>query len=479
MRVLLVQPNQERTRGFQRMACLEPLGLETIAGGLSPRHEVGLVDLRVEPNRLAATLTAFRPAVVGISANFTTDTYQALAVAKAVRELAPETYVVVGGNHASLRPIDFHHAAVDAVVLGEGEVTARELAECLAVGGDPRQVSGLALSRPGGQSFTRERPLVENLDALPLPQRSLSQGHRRLYHLVLTRPLALVETIRGCPYRCRFCAVWRFHRGGVRRKSAHRVVEELTQVEEPNVLFTDDNFLSDIPRSREIARLIRERGIRKRYQIQARSDAIARHPEVIAEWRDVGLGTVFIGFEKPVQAELEAVNKRNTVENNEKALAVLRRQGIEPTASFIVDPDYGQAEFAALRAYVGRLRLQWPTFTVLTPLPGTPLFECMKERLTTSSYELFDLLHAVVPTRLPLPEFYRDLAALWRSAYPPWRQRLARVFFALRDLLSGDATYGGWRDALAEIGCLTNAAAYQEGAAGCTRRGHAGHLDRR
>ena len=183
---------------------------------------------------------------------------------------------------------------------------------------------------------------------------------------------------------------------------------------------------------------------------------------MIAEWRDVGLEDVFIGFEKSVQAELEAVNKRNTVENNEKALAVLRRQGIEPTASFIVSPDYGQAEFAALRAYVRRLRLRWPTFTALTPLPGTALFEEMKGRLTTANFELFDLLHAVVPTRLPLPEFYGELAALWRSAYPPWRQRLARLRFALRDLLSGDATYACWRDMLAEISRLTNAAAYQE-----------------
>jgi len=462
MRILLVQPNQVHTRGYQRMACLEPLGLEMIAGALSPRHEVGLVDLRLEPNRLAAALTEFRPAVVGISANFTTDVYQALGAAEAIRELAPEAYVVMGGCHSSLQPVDFHHAAVDAIVLGEGEVTARELVECLAVGGDPRQVPGLALNRSDGQCFTGERPLLERLDGLPQPHRALSGEHRGLYHLVLTRPLALVETIRGCAYRCRFCAVWRFHRGGVRCKSPHRVLEELVQVEEPNVLFTDDNFLSDIPRAREIARLLRELGIRKRYQIQARSDAIARHPEVIAEWRDVGLEDVFIGFEKSVQAELEAVNKRNTVENNEKALAVLRRQGIEPTASFIVGPDYGQAEFAALRAYVRRLRLRWPTFTVLTPLPGTALFEEMKGRLATANFELFDLLHAVVPTRLPLPEFYGELAALWRSAYPPWRQRLARLYFALRDLLSGDATYACWRDMLAEISRLANAAAYQE-----------------
>ena len=462
MRILLIQPSQERTRGFQRMACLEPLGLEMIAGVLAPRHEVLLLDLRLEADRLSSALMDFRPALVGISANFTTDLYQALSLAKVIKELAPKAYVIVGGHHASLSPADFRHRAVDAIVMGEGELATRELVECLAAGSDPAQVPGLMLNQPQGLRLTGPPSLVESLDVLPEPERSLTRNHRQAYHLALTGQMALMETARGCPYHCRFCAVWRFHRGKVRYKSPQRVVQELERLEEPNILFTDDNFLTNIPRVREIARIVRERGIRKHYQIQARSDAIVRHPEAIAQWQEIGLGGVFIGFEKPAQAELDAVDKQNSVENNEKALDILRRQGIEPTASFIVDPDYGHREFAALRAYVRRLKLRWPTFSVLTPLPGTVLFEEMKERLVTTNYELYDLLHAVLPTRLPLAEFYRELAGLWRGAYPPWKQKLAWLYFSLRYLLYQSSRCVCWQEVLAEGNRLIEAAAYQE-----------------
>ncbi|MGQ9554668.1 MAG: B12-binding domain-containing radical SAM protein, partial [Anaerolineae bacterium] len=439
---------------------VEPLGLEMIAGALTDRHEAVLLDLRLGSEALASTLRDFRPQLVGISSSFTTDIYRTIEVAQVAKQADPGTFVVVGGHHPSLRPQDFWHSAVDAIVVGEGEVTARELIACLESGGDPARVPGLVLNREEGQRFTLPRPFIENLDLLPHPRRSLTRTYRRHYFQVLTRPIALVETARGCPYRCRFCSVWHFYQGKVRFKSPRRVVEELMEVEEPHVLFTDDNFLADTDRAAEIAGLIKERGIRKGYQIQARSDAIVKHPELIAQWQEVGLGGVFIGFEKPDQVRLDAENKHNSVENNEGALEVLRRQGIEPTVSFIVDPEYDRSDFATLRAYVHRLKLRWPTFSVLTPLPGTALFEQTKEQLTTNNYELFDLLHAVLPTRLPLAEFYDELAGLWRTAYPLWKQRAAGVYLFLRELCSRGPSPACWRMALAEGRRLIEARTY-------------------
>jgi len=462
VRVLLAQPDQNRTIGLQQLARVEPLGLEMIAGALRDRHEVALLDLRLEPDALVATLTDFRPHLVGISSTFTVDIYRALSVAEAAKAADPRTFVFVGGHHPSLHPVDFHVPAVDAIVVGEGELTTQELVDCLAAGDDPGRVPGLVLNHPAGQHATGQRPLLKDLDALPHPSRSLTRAYRQCYYLVLTQPVASLETTRGCPYHCRFCSVWRFYQGRVRFKSPQRVVEELEAVEEPDVLFTDDNFLANVRRAGEIARLIQERGIRKRYMIQARSDAIVRHPEVVAQWWEVGLGGVFIGFEKSDQAGLEAVNKHNSVENNERALEVLREQGIEPTTSFIVDPDYGHDDFAALRAYVRRLKLGMPVFTVLTPLPGTVLFEEVRERLTTANRELFDLAHAVLPTRLPPAEFYEELARLWREAYPRWKLGLARMYLSLRDLWSRSPGAAHWQGVLAEARRFGDARVYLE-----------------
>jgi radical SAM superfamily enzyme YgiQ (UPF0313 family) len=436
MRVLLAQPDQNRTMGLQQLARVEPLGLEMIAGALWSRHEVALLDLRLEPDGLADTLAAFQPHLVGISASFTIDIYRALDIASAAKAANPRSVVFVGGHHPSLRPEDFYHPAVDAIVVGEGELTASELVDTVAAEGDLGRVPGLVLNQSQGQHFTGQRPLLKDLDALPYPARVLTRACRQDYYLVVIRPVALVETTRGCPHRCRFCSVWPFYRGLVRYKSPQRVVRELGAIEEPHVMFTDDNFLTKADRAGEIVRLIRERGIRRRYSFQARSDDIVRHPEVVEQWREVGLDHVFIGFERPDQSGLKAVSKHNSVKNNEEALAILRSVGIEPNPSFISDPSDDHEDFAALRAYVRRLKLRFPYFNVLTPLPGTALFADMKDCLTTANYELFDLAHAVTPTRLQPAEFYQEFAKLWRQAYPNWKIGVFRLTMFLRDLFS-------------------------------------------
>ena len=463
MRVLLVQPAQNRTLGLQQLARVEPLGLEMLAGALVGAHEVALLDLRIEPDGLPAALAEVRPALVGISSTFTIDLPRTLAIARAVKAWDHRTVVVVGGHHVSLRPADALDPAIDAVVVGEGEFALRELADCLAAGGDPAGVPGLVLNRHGAQVPTAPRPLLRNLDALPLPARALTEPWRARYYAALASPLASVETARGCPYRCDFCSVWRFYGGRIRFKSPARVVQEVAAVDEATILFTDDNFLASPRRAAEIARLIRARGLRKAYNLQARSDTIVRHPELLAAWRELGLTTVVIGFEKPDQAALDGVNKHNSVANNEAALEVLRHLGIEPVTSFIVDPGASPADFALLRAYVRRLHLRLPLFAVLTPLPGTELFTSEQARLTTQDYGRFDLVHAVLPTRLPAAQFYAELARLWRIAYPRWELSLAGLAFAVADAWrrAPAAHREAWRTALAEVRRFGDPGAYQ------------------
>lgn len=400
--------------GFHPHAVVEPLGLEMVARALEGHH-VEILDLFPSEN-LTAAIESLRPDACGISCTFTVDVYRTLEIAAKVKEMQPQCFVFVGGHHATLNPMDFLHEAVDAVILGEGETTAPALLHALQTGADLQSVPGLMLFTPEGPRFTGMRPLLEDLDRLPFPARHLTAPYRRHYHLGLN-PIATVETARGCPYRCNFCSVWRFYRRRFRMKSPERVIAELVTTPGSHVLFTDDNFLTDIRRASRIAELVRQNRIRKEFLFQARSDSIVRHPDVIAQWRKAGLTSVFIGFEKIDDEALESVEKNNCVANNERALEILRRHRVRVVASFIIDPTDGPSEFARLREYVRRLRIRTPTFSVLTPLPGTQLFEALRQRLTTTNYELFDLLHAVLPTRLSLPEFYRELAKLYRSAY--------------------------------------------------------------
>lgn len=427
MKILLIQPGFGRGLGFQQVALVEPLGLETVAATLlASGRTVKILDLRIE-KKLEKWIRDFDPALCGIGCSFTIDVYQTLRIAQAVKRIKKNAFVIVGGHHASLSPNDLNHPAVDAVVIGEGEETARELAAALEEGRDLKEVPGLALNQNGVQQLTGIREQVNDLDDLPLPARHLLQKNAKRYFMGFQRPLVMMETGRGCPHRCEFCSVWRFFQGKCRTKSPERVVEEIATIQAEFVIFVDDNFFLSVPRARQIAEILITKGIRRKITVQVRSDTIVAHPDLLTLWTKAGLWKVFIGLEKVGDDELSSLGKRNSVRNNEEAIKILQAHNIEICASFIVDPQYDHQDFARLKNYLRKWNLQFPSLTVLTPLPGTDLFQRLKAKLTTQNLELFDCAHTVLPTRLSLPEFYREYSSLWKSGFLPKGVRWVEV----------------------------------------------------
>jgi len=466
MRVLLVQPRQRARAGFRggfrSMAVVEPLGLEIVAAALQGDCDVKLVDLMPGVD-LDRVVSRFAPDLCGVSCSFTVDVAESLRIAAAVKTLRPQTFVFVGGHHASLNPSDFARPVVDAVVVGEGESSAPELVRALASGEDPLSVAGLVINTPAGQTPTGSRPLIADLDMVPFAARSHTHPLRRKYHLGVRGPIASLETSRGCPYRCTFCSVWRFHQGRVRFKSAARVVDEIESIESRNVFVTDDNFLASIPRAEAIADLLLQRGVKKRFIYQARTDSIARHPETVAKLREAGFATVFLGLEKIDPEGMESVHKANTVESNEKSLAILKKVGVNIFGTLIVDPGYEEGDFHRLREYVRRHAIPNAWFTVLTPLPGTALFEQVQELLTTRDWDMYDLAHAVLPTKLSLERFYREYARLYAAVYSPWVlvRRAWEALFDRRGRNVGDLPSPAliWKS-LASLRCMTDPREY-------------------
>ena len=411
MRILLVQPDYRgQFGGLIQVMMPEPFALEMIAAAV-PEHEVRIVDLRVQDD-LGATLASFRPQLVGVT-SLTANSPQALQVCQEAKRLDPDIFTVVGGFHAALNPQDFDSAGVDAVAVGEGEVTFAELVAALDRGSDLRRVPGLRLRYQGRVVETPQRGLIKNLDALPLPARHLTAAYREHYAWYLWPEVYAVETARGCPYRCNFCAVWQFHHGRCRLKSPARVLDELLAVPGKHVFIVDDNFLQDLTRAQRIGQLIAEAGLSKRYFVQARSDSIVRRPAVVEQWAKLGLSIVGLGFETFRQEELQSFNKRNTVAANEKAVRILQSNGVQIWGCFIVDPAWERRDFDGLLEHLERLRLSFHQFTVLTPIPGTGFFTEKVQELLTTNYERFDFLHSVLPTKLPVAEFYENLARLY------------------------------------------------------------------
>jgi radical SAM superfamily enzyme YgiQ (UPF0313 family) len=248
------------------------------------------------------------------------------------------------------------------------------------------------------------------------------------------KPLASIRTSKGCPHRCNFCALWKLAGGRYFRRAPERIVQELSVIEEPFVFFADDESLIDAPRMMNLARQIRQAGIRKRYFLYGRSDTIARHPELIEVWKDIGLERVFIGFESFRDEDLQAIRKGSTTGDNAQAAKILRSFGVDIYASFIIRPDFGKSDFAALRDYCRALDLPFASFAVLTPLPGTDLYASVRERMISHEFAFFDFIHTLLPTSLPLVEFYEEYYRLYRTAVPfrnamafLWKYRLREI----------------------------------------------------
>ncbi len=402
--------------GLEMITFVEPLGFECVAGGLELEgHECQIVDLRIDGLAKGFDKArAFDPEIVGLQCNFTTERYRTLRVARAVRQEFPKALVVLGGHDASRDPDWFQDPAYDVVAVGDGEEIMPALVAAYEKATDLRQVRGLVLNTPTGQVSTGPAPARGNVDDLPMPARHLIRDYADEYYINFNRPLAMMETARGCPFKCNFCSVWKFHESTFREKSPQRVVDELAQIEAYNVFISDDIFWMNVKRGRELAAAIKASGIRKRYTVQTRSDIITRFPELIEQWKDCGELSIFLGLEKIDDEGLAAVNKSNTAANNDLAIEILRDLGVGYTPNFIVDPDWGREDFDKLKRWIDRTGAYNSGFSVLTPLPGTDLWDETVGDLTTDDWELFDITHAVLPTKLPLHEFYGELAGLWR-----------------------------------------------------------------
>jgi radical SAM superfamily enzyme YgiQ (UPF0313 family) len=128
--------------------------------------------------------------------------------------------------------------------------------------------------------------------------------------------------------------------------------------------------------------------------------------------------TTLIGFESFRDADLEKWDKRNTVANNIKATKILKEFGVEIVGYFLVDPAFSEKDFQQLLEHVQKLEVDKPIFSILTPFPGTQLFDEVKDKIITRNYTFYDGMHALMPTELDPKKFYKLYADLFRKSYP-------------------------------------------------------------
>ena len=425
MRVLLVHPSPLMYSEIYLR--LEPLGLERVGAALRDAgHEVRLIDLQIFDRRdYLRELERFAPGAVGFSLNYLANVPEVLDLARETRRLRPECFVFAGGHSGSFIAAELleHGAgALDCFVRGEGELIAPRLLEAV---GDPRLAT-----LPGVVTRDGAGPaplMLDDIDRYP-PARDLTR-RRHKYFIGILDPCASVEFTRGCPWDCSFCSAWTFYGRRYRQGSPEAAAEDVARIAEPNVFIVDDVAFVHPEHGFAIGRELERRRVRKQYYLETRCDVLLRNPEVFEYWRRLGLRYMFLGVEALDAEALRLHRKRVSPTDNLKALEVARRLDLTVAVNIIADPDWDEQRFAIVREWA----LSVPEIvhlTVSTPYPGTEIWHTEARRLTTLDYRLFDVQHAVLPTRLPLARFYQELvqtqavlhrkhlgvAALWQTA---------------------------------------------------------------
>ncbi len=404
MKILLVKPPvPRRAIGAAHASLCEPLELEVLAGNLRD-HDTTVLDMRVDPTPFDQVLERVQPDLVGVTAN-TMEVQTARSVLRRVKEVFPAVATVVGGPHATARPEDFAGSFVKAIVLGQGVATLRELAEARERGRPLEAVPGLIVNSGGKQAATPPRPPVTSLGEFPAPDRRTTDAYRSCYYHAWVKPVMLVQGSSGAT------------RPGTVGAQPHdsRVVQEVERVaaemaeEEEGICLADDDALAEPPRIARLCALLKEAKFSRPIYLCSHAQAIVDDSEIIEDLAELGL--------KAVALALNGVETGGPLPEQRRAVEILHAADVAVAGEFQAHPEFDVDDLRRQGEYAWQLKVEFPTFSTPTPFPGTKLYAERQNSLGTPDWELFDRVHCVLPTRLPLRTFYAELARLYAGAY--------------------------------------------------------------
>lgn len=374
MKILLVNVEKDIPSELEKLV---PLGLNYLAS--FAKQKIPSIEIKIITSTDSRAVFKEKPDLVGFSSVSQAFGYTTDLINETTREKIP---TLVGGVHLSFLPESLPQTEAIGVV-GEGEQTFVELLRLMKQEGCSYR-KGLGLIR--GIVYRDEhnrlvrtpfRPPIEPIDNIPMPDRELLDIKRgTTVHLISSR---------GCPFKCAFCASTRLYEG-VRFFSAEYVVNEIqfliARYKPILIKFYDDLFVASKSRLREIVKKITAAGIHKKALFSINATASMIDEEIARLLKEMNVYTVGMGLESGNQEILRYLKAgKATVEQNERAVNILVKNNINPTGSFIIgSPGEDESKFEDTLRFICRSRLSKSYLYLLTPYPGTPLWDYALEK---------------------------------------------------------------------------------------------------
>jgi anaerobic magnesium-protoporphyrin IX monomethyl ester cyclase len=436
--LLLNPPYRKRGRGFNREGrCTQeagfwstpwpPYSLASIAAVL--RQGGRAVEVRDCPalgigeDRLKKIVEDGRYGL--IVAAVSTETIDGdLRVLAALKERT-KARIAIFGIHATVfgEEIIRANAAIDAVVLAEPEATAGELAAAIESGRPPGEIAGIVFrdAQDGEPARTPPRSFIADLDALPFPAWDLIDLSR--YRLpIVGRNFIMINTLRGCPYRCSFCNSRAYYGSTARCRSVPSLIAEIRHhiatVGARDIFFWGDTFTLRREQVRALCEALIAEEISIRWVANSRVDTV--DPEILALMSRAGCWMVSFGIESGDEDILRSCDKNITLERISRAVRDARAAGLLTAGHFIFGLP-GETASSARRTsrFARRLGLDFAAFYTAVPFPGSPLYEQARAAgwLRDGDWTRFNQTEAVM-----------DLPTMSRVQVEAARRRARRAF---------------------------------------------------
>jgi radical SAM superfamily enzyme YgiQ (UPF0313 family) len=344
----------------------------------SLRAEFGndLIDFKITDREIGKTINSYRPDIVGITCVSQNYNYAIKYASIAKKRNIP---VLIGGTHITVLPTTMTRN-MDVAVIGEGEMAIRDLFSLFLkrkrfIKKDLLGLKGLAFWYGEKIILTEKRAPIAPMDSIPNPARDLMRIEKCTH----------VFSSRGCPYRCVFCASSRFWQS-TRFFSAEYVVKEIKDLYEnfgvKEIDFWDDLFIVSKPRIKEIVRLLKNEGLlgKLSFSCAVRSNLIDE--SMVKLLKKLNVKGVSMGLESGTPRILNYLKGATiNIKDHMRAIILFKKYGIEPSASFIIgSPDETREEILQTFKFIKDSKLRGFGIYVLTPFPGTPIWEYAKER---------------------------------------------------------------------------------------------------
>jgi len=360
MKIVLVKPPEKSSFNFGSFS------LAVLAAALEDIATLRIIDATTMGTGDAAReILAESPGLIGITAMGPSSVPSVVALMRALRDNGFSGSIIAGGHGATMFPLPLLHGGADAVVLGEGEETLRDI----VLHGVSPQLPGICCLHRGDMVVSPPRELIDPLDRLRPPAR----------HLIPPPPdgVYLLETSRGCPHGCAFCETTRFYGRRWRARSPEHVAHDIQSLVRSGasvIQIADDNFTASPDRVIRICRLLKGGPLPLLSLFFTRSDDIVRVPELPRYLAEAHFLRASVGVETTNPALSGIIRKDIPVEKHRKAFALMADAGIFSIASLIIGLPGETAEMREryVEDVVG-LGADAVYFLPFQPLPGTPL----------------------------------------------------------------------------------------------------------